>query len=232
MDFRKVLVCLCWAVFTLVATGLPAAAQETNNEPIYLDEPAPEPEPRVAARTVLKDTYPDEKTPRVERGIVKLSNDKIVNDGTYIEYYPSGEKYTEGTYKMGVFHGDWSYWFPNGQLCKTVGFKDGRPDGQWDVFNQEGVRTSSKSYKDGKRDGKWVVFFDGGEQPKFEISYAAGLPVDKRITYFESGQKRQEIPFKDGKFHGLMTEWDESGKKIAELEFADGQRNGDIRRFE
>ncbi|MEM8947135.1 MAG: toxin-antitoxin system YwqK family antitoxin [Planctomycetota bacterium] len=230
MHFQPFTTILLLMLALMPSAGI-AIGQESASEPIYLEEPEPEPPARAGKRRTIKEKYDDDSV-RVERQIVKLSDDRIVNDGKYIEYYPDGKKYVEGSYKMGAFDGDWQYWFPNGQLCKKVTFKLGRTDGQWEVFDQEGTRTAQQSYREGRRHGKWISYFEGGEQQLFEVTYEDGKPVGERITYFETGQKRTVIPFKDGKFHGTMVEYDESGTKIAELDFKDGKREGKVRRLD
>ncbi len=236
MVFMKLL-SLCCIVLTFALGAIQAFAQESsktqdaNTAPIYLDEPEPEPPARVSRRQKkMKETYED-KSVRVERDVVRLSDDRVVNDGNYIEYYRDGQKFCEGVYKMGVFEGSWQYWFPNGQLCKEVSFKDGKADGQWDVFNKEGIRTGLKSYHNGRRHGKWINYYGNGESPKFEISYDQGKPVGERITYFEGGQKHQLVSFKDGKMEGVLTEWDKNGKKRLSATFKAGKVVGDVQRF-
>lgn len=219
------------AILLMASSNTLIQAQESDNAPIYLDEPEPEPPARVGKRQTIKDTYKD-KSVRAERQVVRLSDDRVLNDGKYIEYYRDGQKYCEGTYKMGVFHGDWQYWFPNGQLCKKITYVDGKSDGQWEVFDKEGKRVAQQSYRNGKRHGKWVTYHEGGEQPYLELTYEDGLPAGERISYFANGQKQSSVPFKNGKFNGMLTEWNESGEKIAELEFKDGARQGKVVRFD
>jgi antitoxin component YwqK of YwqJK toxin-antitoxin module len=221
----------CFLALALWMPVSSALAEEASPQPIYLEEPDPEPEPREAARKVLEEKYKD-GTLRAKRSVVKLSNDRLLNDGSYVEYYADGQKYTEGNYQMGVFEGEWQYWYPNGQLCKKVAFKNGRADGQWEVFDEAGVRMAKKSYQDGQRSGPWISYHLDGETPKFEVTYAEGKPVGKRITYHENGQMRQSVSFKDGLLDGQMLEWDASGKKIAEATLEKGKLKGRVTRLE
>ena len=198
--------------------------------PIYLEEPEEEPPARPAKRKTLKEIYEDKST-RAERAVVMMSDDTVVSDGLYTEYYPDGQKYVEGKYKMGIFDGEWNYWYPSGQLCKTITFKAGKPDGQWEVIGKDGKRAAQKSYEKGKRQGKWITYFPEGEQAKIEIDYKQGQIDGQRSTYFKNGQKRQEINFKNGKMHGMMTEWNEDGQKSAEALFNEGMRDGKVVQF-
>ena len=225
--FLTVLMVLLFAFAPMTRFAL---GQESASEPIYLDEPEPEPPARKGRRQTVEDKFEDD-TVRLKVQVVKLSNDRVVYDGELVEYYPDGKKYRAGTYNMGVFDGDWQYWFPNGQLCKKITYKLGKPEGQWDVFNEKGELTSKQSYKAGKREGKWINYYVGTEQPLVEMTYSAGKPVGDNISYYENGNKRRSVLFKDGVIHGTLIEWDENGKKIAELPIDKGKR-GTIVRFD
>ena len=41
--------------------------------------------------------------------------------------------------------------------------------------------------------------------------------------WYENGQKKQEMTFKDGKKEGLRIEWYENGQKKNEITFKDGK---------
>ncbi len=228
ISFSLVMLLFGWA--SCLASAQESKAQ-VDSEPIYLEEVEPDPTASIAARHNVKEIYEDKST-RAERSIVKLSDNRILSDGKYIEYYRNGKKYVEGTYDMGVPKGEWQYGFPNGQLCKKVTFQKGQPHGQWDVFDKEGTRTSERSYQNGKRHGKWVNYHKNSEKPMFEISYEQGQVVGERVTYYLSGKKRQLVTFKDGKMDGPMIEWTEAGEKRVEATFKAGEMVGDIKRFD
>ena len=81
-----------------------------------------------------------------------------------------------------------------------------------DVFKKYlGGKTEYEgSYKDGKEDGKWTYWYENG-QKKSEITYKDG----KRELYtewHENGQKRFEATFKDGELIE-ETRWDEDGNE-------------------
>ncbi len=203
----------------------------TDQEPIYLDELEREPAAKIVKQETVKSKYEDD-APRMEAEIVRLSNDRTTNHGKYVEYYRNGKKYAEGSFGMGVHVGQWKYWYPNGQLCKAVTFKVGKPHGSWEVYRPDGSKKALKSYDDGMRDGKWISYFESSEQPMVELTYEKGKIVGERITYFENGQIRQQIPFEDGVMHGMVVDWDENGKKVSEIKFEQGKPVGKARKFD
>ena len=49
--------------------------------------------------------------------------------------------------------------------------------------------------------------------------------MDGPVTWwYESGQKRQQINYKDGKQHGFFIVWDENGKEIRRENYKDGEK--------
>jgi len=222
--------CALVAQLISVPAGVCLADEEGKEAPVYLDQPPQPPPPRPVRRVNQKDTYKDESV-HLEYQAVQMSDDTLVNDGPYVEYYRGGQKFQEGTFKQGSYEGVWTYWHPNGQICKSVTFKNCKPDGEFEVFRSDGTRLAKRSYEDGTRHGKWISYFDDGEQPMVEYNFDHGVFSDVRTSYYENGQKRQEIHFKDGKRHGPMIEYDETGKKTAEAMFEDGQLKGEVIRY-
>ncbi len=215
---------------TAVCLAAEDAAENSADAPVYLDESPQPPPPRGVRHQKRIQKYRDE-TVRLEYQVLLMSDDTLVNDGTYIEYYRDGQKFQEGTFKHGAYDGQWTYWHPNGQICKSITFKNGRPDGQWEVFRSDGTRRATQGYEDGVRHGKWLSYYENGEQPMVQFTFDHGKINGTRVSYYENGQIKQEIHYQDNKMHGLMTEYDESGKKTAEAMFEKGKLKGTITRY-
>ncbi len=229
MGPSKLLATLLLALYAAgFSTG--ALAQESNVEQIFLDEPDQEPPANIVKKDTHEEKY-DDKTTRVIRGLAYLSDDQIVNHGKYVEFYPDGQKFSEGTYQLGLYSGDWQFWHPNGQLCKTVTFDTGKPNGSWDILRPEGTRRATKGYQNGLRHGSWVIYFKDGESHQIELTYEKGKLVGERLTYYQNGQLRQKLPFENGVVHGTVVNWDEDGNKSSEIEFKQGKPSGKSKRF-
>ncbi|HYO25630.1 MAG TPA: toxin-antitoxin system YwqK family antitoxin [Lacipirellulaceae bacterium] len=207
------------------AAGAPGAPQATD--PIYLPEPEPQPAPVEVTSGRLPETYED-GTKRTEREVLKLSDDSIVNNGAYVEYFPNGTKFAEGRFDHGVHDGAWSFWHDNGQLCKTVNFIKGMADGAWDVFRADGTLEAKKSYKNNKRDGQWFLYHEDGKTPKVEENYVDGLRDGVSRFYYADGKLQRELHFKNNQMDGPFTEWDAAGRKVAEVNFREGKRHGKL----
>jgi antitoxin component YwqK of YwqJK toxin-antitoxin module len=217
-------------VLAAPAPGQTTKPSETDVKAVYLEEPEPTPQPRTVSEHAISEKYPDGAV-RVERRVVKLSDDQVINHGKYTEYHPNGKKFSEGNYVNGVHDGTWNFWHDNGQLAKTVVFKNGRADGSWETHRADGSLHAKKTYKDNLRDGTWVVYYEDGKTPKFEQEFVDGKADGFRKMYYANGQLRQESQYKDNMLDGLMTEFDDKGRKIAEATFTKNKLNGKLIRW-
>jgi antitoxin component YwqK of YwqJK toxin-antitoxin module len=213
-----------WAAFLLIAltagwAAAPASAQEADVKAVLLDEPEPMPRPTVVTSGKLDEKYPDGAI-RVQREVVKMSDDQVINHGKYTEFYVNG-----------VHDGQWSFWHDNGKLAKQVTFKNGRADGSWEARRADGTLFAKKTYKDNLREGAWVLYYEDGKTPKIEQSYLDGKLDGVRKMYFADGKLRQQAEYKDGKLEGTVTEWDDKGRKVLEATFSGDKLNGKLIRW-
>jgi antitoxin component YwqK of YwqJK toxin-antitoxin module len=237
--WNSISLCLAaWAAALTICFGTPslAAAAEDDSQgaatierytgpPIFLDEPETPPPAALVEKRVDTEKYEDGSV-RIERQIARYSDDHFVADGFYREFYPNGQKFTEGQYKDGLQDGTWTYWHDNGKEQRVVNYKNGQPDGQWDVLNPEGYVVAKRGYKDGKRDGTWVVYDETGKQSLREEAYTAGKANGIWKVWFPSGQLKTQVGIKDGVRNGTFAEWDEKGTPRYELNFVDGKLEG------
>lgn len=204
------------------ASGLVLAQEER----ILLDEGRPEPPPKEVRRYQDQATKYSDGTVHSESDYVRMSNDEIINDGDYTEYYRNGNKFAQGTFKMGIHHGKWTYWHENGEQCKQVTFDNGKPDGTWKVYDEQGKLMAKKTYQDGVREGEWITYYPGGKQVQVKFNLKEGKLTGERIAYYKNGQERQRGTYIDSQPEGVVTEWDESGRKLVEVNFKNGKRHG------
>ena len=213
-----------------VTTFAQEAKQETDVKAVLLDEPEPTPRPTVVTQGKREEKYPGGAV-RVQREVVLMSDDQVINHGKYTEFYANGQKFSEGNYVNGVHDGDWSFWHDNGQLAKKVTFKQGRAEGAWEAHRADGSLAAKKTYKDNLREGTWVMYYDDGKTPKVEQTYVASQLNGPRKTYFENGKLWQQAEYKDGKLEGTVTEWNDKGDKVAEASFSGDKLNGKLIRW-
>ncbi len=196
--------------------------------PIFLPKvEEPVPATKVETRTVT--TWYDEKNnegPKVERAVTVYSDQSLVNDGIYREFYPDGQVFVEGQYANGDAVGEWNYYHANGQLAKKVNFVDGKADGVVELRRPDGSLEAVREFAEGKRNGTWKTFDETGEQQLSEENYADGKLDGMWQTWWENGKPRQQATFKQGQRDGTTIEWDSEGVKRAEVEFVDNKQDG------
>jgi len=69
---------------------------------------------------------------------------------------------------------------------------------------------------------KYFKYYENG-QKKNEISFKDGKPDGLLTHWYENGQKKGEGSLKDGKPDGLSTNWFENGQKKEEGTYKDGE---------
>jgi len=79
------------------------------------------------------------------------------------EYWPNGQKKSEGTYKDDKRDGLWTEWHENGQKYKELTYKDGKWDGLYTRWLENGQKWFEGTYKDGEEISAWWLDEDGDE---------------------------------------------------------------------
>jgi antitoxin component YwqK of YwqJK toxin-antitoxin module len=70
--------------------------------------------------------------------------------GTWTEWYPSGNKKSEGQYDRGVPAGKFTWWYENGQEQAEGEYEAGQKTGAWITWHANGLKESLAEYKAGK----------------------------------------------------------------------------------
>lgn len=107
-------------------------------------------------------------------------------------------------YKNGELDGENSVYYPNGQISIKAFFKDGKLDGEYLYYNEKGALEQKKYFNSGALTGTYTAYFSVGEEiPEFVIGYKDDKVQDKALEYYANGKLYSEIPFIDGKRHGV-----------------------------
>ena len=109
-------------------------------------------------------------------------------------------------------------------LMLTVGYSqetDAKPiDGSTLVW-KDGLYYAPDSDK--LYSGESVWYYEDG-QKKSEITYKNGKQDGLYTAWYENGQQASEVTYKDGKWDGKWTLWYENGQKSGEATYKDGKR--------
>ena len=132
----------------------------------------------------------------------KLKEETIYEDGVRVKAYfwnESGEKWGEEVYKNGSAARSTIFWPKSGKI---------KEQGHYDFRSGFRVKLSGKE------------FYEFGRL-KRATEWKFGQKVKETLFYL-SGIKQSVKHFKNGKEHGIRTEWNEDGKKTFEGNFIDG----------
>ena len=188
---------------------------------------------KVAAGTERDDIYfvdpatgqPTEKIQTV-RDLKKFSDDSWIVDGVFAERYPNGQVYQQGKFQEGRRVGEWKFWHPNGKVAKVVNYKNGLEDGMVIVYRADGTKNLVRSYKEGKKHGKWLSYDDTGEKENGQLEYKDDVRHGSSIDWYKTGERREEIQFKNGKYDGAVILWRKDGTKASVRHYKAGKRDG------
>ena len=173
--------------------------------------------------------------PNIDRSRSKYNYHLVEPSGTYKEgaenghwiyYYETGEKWREGNYEDGLRQGTWTTYYENGKKLHEGNYVDGLEEGKWVAWQQDGNIDYQGSFKEGLKDGEWTGYYPNGKT-RYIINYRKDKKHGKEVKFFENGRKNSECEYKDGLENGLWTNYDATTGKVQETgNFSDGQKNG------
>ncbi len=106
-----------------------------------------------------------------------------VQHGRWTEWYPSGNKRTEGEFDRGVTVGKISWWYENGQMQAEGEYEAGKKNGTWITWHPNGLKESVVEYKAGKRMSDGLEWTADGKVIESHAGQAASTPrVAERPT--------------------------------------------------
>ena len=164
-----------------------------------------------------------------DNGIVKykgfFKNDKPT--GTFIYFYPSGEKKATVTFSDDGVKAHNISLHENGKKMAEGNFVNQKKVGVWKYFSDVDEKlVSEEHYKDGLLDGESITYYPDKEKPFEIINYKNGVKYGKWIKYFPNGNMMTETTYKDGKLEGPFVNYDPDGKLIVKGQYKDGEMDG------
>ncbi|ALF19117.1 phosphatidylinositol-4-phosphate 5-kinase [Fusobacterium nucleatum] len=168
-----------------------------------------------------------------------------VADGTFISYYQNGNIKEKHTYKNGNEEGEGIFYYENGKLEEKYFMKNGKLDGQAINYFEDGKIKNKAIFKDGVTLEEEIYkdneirknTFKNGEivqqdiYSKNKILKAKKFLLEngkiKIISYYENGNKQEEVFVINELFDGEAFKYYPSGKLRNKSFFKDGKREGE-----
>ena len=167
--------------------------------------------------------------------------------GLLTNWYENGQKKSESNYVDGKPQGLGTAWHENGQKRVEINYVDGKQQGLVTNWYESGQKQAEANMVDGKQQGLTIGWHENGQRSASEWhengqskSFVNGAELQHvgmfiylansttpftgtSLSFYENGQRKEEMNYADGKAHGLAIGWYESGQKKSEVKFANGQ---------
>ena len=147
-----------------------------------------------------------------------LPNQEVPFTGKAVDYWPSGQKMTEISYKDGKLHGLKSDWYYNGQKLMEINYKHGKFHGLWTDWNMNGTKRFRNTWKDGKKDGLQTEWYKNG-QKRLQRIFKGGL-TESAMVWKPDGEKCSMTDVKAG--NGIMSKYWDDGAEWLRITYKDG----------
>jgi len=162
-------------------------------------------------------------------------------DGEYISWFDNGKQKEEGLWDEGEFllrnrwskngsillengNGSWVGRNANGlEVWKRL-YVDGILSKEWDYeyeYHGNGQLMSSKRFNKSINDGQFTTWYESGEK-RSEDNWENGKKVGKWFSWHSNGQVESEGFYIDDQKDGLWVFYDETGAKVSEGVYAAG----------
>jgi antitoxin component YwqK of YwqJK toxin-antitoxin module len=144
-------------------------------------------------------------------------------EGEWTEYYVTGEKRAQGSYKEGKKDGEWTFFHRDASVEQKGKYLNGLPQGTWHWFYANGREHREDLYRKGREDGASVEYDEEGEVI-VQGDYIDGLKDGE--WYYKVGDHKEVGAYKDGMKDGPWLHTYDNGKKNFTGSFVNGDRHG------
>lgn len=118
----------------------------------------------------------------------------------------------------------------SGQLKSRTNFRLGKKDGSYEAYSTKGVLKFERTYRNGLVDGKWYQYNEQGaltDEREYVLNKRHGKSyLYHTITGSKKGPINFEKSYKDGKKHGVESQYSKKGKLVARRVYQDGNKVG------
>ena len=156
---------------------------------------------------------------------------KGVLNGTWTEYYTTGERRESGTFKNGKREGNWYAVYPNQDTMIVANYTNGILNGTYIDFYQSKQIRSQGSYADGKRIGTWM--FSNLKKSSREITIAnyTNDTLDGKYEKLKDSTVIERLTYSMGKLNGVRETFRIDGTKSSYENYVNDLRHGEFRSY-
>ena len=189
----------------------------------------------IGEKSIQKAYYSNKKLAYTREG--KLDEDyNLFTNGKYTEYYKNGQMKVQGSYKEGKRDGEFKAFLKNGKSAGSVFYKDGK------IIKSTLVKAMKDNasfspvtdiyYKLEDSHTLRKVDYENGLLRIYFIYNKDGIPDGESVEYYEEGNIKSIIPFKNNMVEGLTITYYENGNIDEEVNYKNDKMNGEAKSYD
>ena len=189
----------------------------------------------IDGKCIQKGYYSDKKLAYIKEGKLTENLD-ILTNGKYTEYYKNGQIKIQGSYKEGMRNGEFKTFLKNGKSAGFIIYKDGK------IIKSTLVKAMKDNasfspvtdiyYKLEDSHTLRKVDYENGLLRIYFIYNKDGIPDGESVEYYEEGNIKSIIPFKNNMVEGLTITYYENGNIDEEVNYKNDKMNGEAKSYD
>ncbi|WP_315336384.1 phosphatidylinositol-4-phosphate 5-kinase [Fusobacterium pseudoperiodonticum] len=189
----------------------------------------------IDGKCIQKGYYSDKKLAYIKEGKLTENLD-ILTNGKYTEYYKNGQMKVQGSYKEGKRDGEFKAFLKNGKSAGSVFYKDG------EIIKSTLVKAMKDNasfspvtdiyYKLEDSHTLRKVDYENGLLRIYFIYNKDGIPDGESVEYYEEGNIKSIIPFRNNMVEGLTITYYENGNIDEEVNYKNDKMNGEAKSYD
>ena len=189
----------------------------------------------IDGKCIQKGYYSDKKLAYIKEGKLTENLD-ILTNGKYTEYYKNGQIKIQGSYKEGMRNGEFKTFLKNGKSAGFIIYKDGK------IIKSTLVKAMKDNasfspvtdiyYKLEDSHTLRKVDYENGLLRIYFIYNKDAIPDGESVEYYEEGNIKSIIPFRNNMVEGLTITYYENGNIDEEVNYKNDKMNGEAKSYD
>ena len=189
----------------------------------------------IGEKSIQKAYYSNKKLAYTREGRL-VEGYNLLPNGKHTEYYKNGQVKVQGSYKEGKRDGEFKAFLKNGKSAGSVIYKDGK------IIKSTLVKAMKDNasfspvtdiyYKLEDSHTLRKVDYENGLLKIYFIYNKDGIPDGESVEYYEEGNIKSIIPFRNNIVEGLTITYYENGNIDEEVNYKNNKMNGEAKSYD
>ena len=189
----------------------------------------------IGEKSIQKAYYSNKKLAYTREGRL-VEGYNLLPNGKHTEYYKNGQVKVQGSYKEGKRDGEFKAFLKNGKSAGSVLYKDGK------IIKSTLVKAMKDNasfspvtdiyYKLEDSHTLRKVDYENGLLKIYFIYNKDGIPDGESVEYYEEGNIKSIIPFRNNIVEGLTITYYENGNIDEEVNYKNNKMNGEAKSYD